>query len=414
MNLYRTSVLSFIATLMKIIAGLVINKAISIFIGPAGLALIGQFHNFIQLMTTVAQGAINTGVTKYTAEYGKNSPRIPILFSAAAKISFFTSVITGVTLIIFSVYLSQYLLKTDKYYYIFILFGFTIILFVANGMIISILNGLKEIEIWVKINIIQSLFSLIFTTLLIITWSLDGALIALVTNQSIVLLVSIWIVRKHPVVFVNNFKKRFDSNEAKKLGKYALMGITSAITVPVSTIVLRNYIGENLGWDEAGYWQAIWYISATYLSVVTTTLGTYYLPRLSEISGKAKIRNELIRALIFIIPIVAIMSGTIWLFRDLIVWLLFTEDFIPMKELFFWQLIGDVIKIASWLIAYLMIAKALTKHFIFSELIFTSSFVLISIYMLNHYGLVGITYAYTLNYTLYLCYVVCVMRRYFI
>jgi O-antigen/teichoic acid export membrane protein len=257
MTLFRTSILSFIATIIKIIAGLIINKAVSIFVGPTGLALIGQFHNFIQLTTTLAQGAINTGVTKYTAEYGNNGPRISILFSTAAKISFSTSILIGILLIIFSTYLSQYLLKTDKYYYVFMLFGLTVILFVANSLIISILNGLKEINIWVKINVIQSLCSLILTTVLIIVLALDGALIAMVTNQSLVFLILLWVIRKHHVIVFENFKSRFDLIEAKKLGKFALMGLTSAVTMPVSNIILRNYVGENLSWIEAGYWQGI-------------------------------------------------------------------------------------------------------------------------------------------------------------
>ena len=61
------------------------------------------------------------------------------------------------------------------------------------------------------------------------------------------------------------------------------MAITSALTVPVSHMIVRNYIGENLSWDDAGYWQGIWYISTMYLMVITTSLSVYYLPKLSEI-----------------------------------------------------------------------------------------------------------------------------------
>ncbi|EJG0004581.1 O-antigen flippase, partial [Vibrio parahaemolyticus] len=45
MNLIKTSFLTLIATAIRLISGLVINKAISVFIGPSGLALIGQFQN---------------------------------------------------------------------------------------------------------------------------------------------------------------------------------------------------------------------------------------------------------------------------------------------------------------------------------------------------------------------------------
>lgn len=401
MTLIKTSVLSFIATVIKLLAGLVINKAVAVYIGPSGLALVGQFQNFSQLVMTAAQGAINTGVTKYAAEYGKESDKIPILFSTASKISLFTSVTVGIGIIIFSNFASEYFLKRENYSYIFVIFGFTIFLFVINGLLLSILNGLKEIKTWVSINIIQSLYSLIFTTILIVFLGLDGALIALVTNQSVILIIVLWMLRKHPIIKLENFRRNFDSIEAKKLSGFALMTIISAATVPVSHLIIRNYIGENLGWDAAGHWQAIWYISTMYLTVVTTTLGIYYLPKLSEITDKVELRKELWQGYKIIMPIVIMISITIFLLKDFIIWLLFTKDFMPMRELFLWQLIGDVVKIAAWLIAYLMLAKAMTKTFIFTEIVFSLNFVLISIWFLNQYGLIGISYSFAANYLIY-------------
>jgi PST family polysaccharide transporter len=281
-----------------------------------------------------------------------------------------------------------------------VIFGFTTLLFVINNLLLSILNGLKEIKTWVLINIIQSIYSLIFTTILIVYLGLDGALIALVTNQSVIFFIVIWMLRKHQVIKISNFIKEFDKSEAKKLGNFALMTVTGAVTV-VSHLFLRTYIGENLSWDNAGYWQAIWYISSMYLMVVTTTLGIYYLPKLSEITDKSILRKELLEGYKIIMPIVILMSVMIFFLKDFIIWLLFTEDFTPIRELFLWQLVGDVIKIAAWLLAYLMLAKAMTRIFIITEIIFNLNFLLLSTYCLNKYGLVGITYSYAINYTIY-------------
>jgi len=383
------------------VAGLVINKAVAVYIGPSGLALVGQFQNFTQLVMTAAKGAINSGVTKYAAEYGKDGERIPILFSTASKISMVSSVIVGAGIILFSSYASEFFLKSEDYTYVFVIFGFTIVLFVINNLLLSILNGLKEIKTWVMINIIQSIYSLIFTTLLIVFLGLDGALIALVTNQSVIFFIVVWMLRKHQVIKLGNFKGAFDGIEGKKLAGFAAMAITSAATVPVSHLIIRNYIGETLGWDAAGYWQAIWYISTMYLMVVTTTLGIYYLPRLSEITDKSELRKELLHGYKIIMPIVLTMSVTIFLLKDVIIWLLFTENFAPMRELFLFQLAGDVLKLAAWLIAYLMLAKAMTKTFITTEVLFSLSFVLLSIWFVGQYGLVGMSYSFALNYGIY-------------
>lgn len=412
MNLVKTSILGFIATAIKMIAGLIINKAVAIYIGPAGLALVGQFQNFSQFVMTAARGAINSGVTKYSAEYGKDDERIPILFSTAARISLFSSIFVGAGIVLFSNYASLHFLKSEDYSYIFVIFGFTIVLFVINNLLLSIINGLKEIKTWVMINIIQSIYSLIFTTLLIVLLGLDGALIALVTNQSVIFLIVIWMLRKHQVIKLSNFKEAFDKTEAKKLSGFALMAIVSATLTPVSHLIMRNHLGETLGWEQAGYWQALWYISKMYLLVVTTTLSIYYLPRLSEITQKGELNKELFHGYKIIMPIVIIASMAIYHLKDFIILLLFTEEFAPIRELFLWQLIGDVIKIASWLLSYLMAAKAMIKIFIYSEIFFNTSLVLMATELTNAYGLVGMTYAHALNYGIYLVFVYFVYKDY--
>ena len=92
----------------------------------------------------------------------------------------------------------------------------------------------------------------------------------------------------------------------------------------------------------------------------------------------------------------------IFLLKEYVILIAFSKDLLPMMELFAWQLIGDVIKIASWLLAYLMLAKAMTKVFIYTEVLFSALFVGLSILFVDKFGLVGITYAYALNYLLYL------------
>ena len=401
MTLLKTSVLSFIATAVKMLAALVINKAVAVLVGPSGLALMGQLQNFIQIAMTAAQGGINQGVVKHTAEYSADDKTTGGLFSTATVFSFFTAVSAGIIVCVFSGQLADYFLKNRDYTYIFILFGFSIIFFVLNQLLLSIINGLKEIKVFISINIVQSVFSLIFTLTMIYWLGLEGVFIAMVTNQSIILLVLIWAIRHHALIKLSAFRKGFDKIEAKKLLKFSAMTLTSAAVAPISHLIVRDYLGNNLSWQEAGYWQAIWYISSMYLMVVTTTLGIYYLPKLAELTSKKEIKIELINGYKIILPIVILMAVLIYLLRDLIIQILFSKEFIPMAELFKWQLIGDVIKLASWLLSYVMLAKAMTKLFITTEIVFSVSFVFLTKYLVSQYGLNGVTYAYALNYSVY-------------
>jgi O-antigen/teichoic acid export membrane protein len=412
MTLIKTSILSLIATFFKMLSGLVINKAVSVYIGPTGLAIIGQFQNFSQLVLIAAQGAINNGVVKYTAEYGKENKSLPLLFSTALQISLITSISVGGVLIFFSSFFSKNILNNINYSLIFILFGFTIILFVLNNLLLSILNGLKEIRTYIKINIIQSLYSLIFTSILILTLGLNGALIALATNQSIIFFITLYMLRKHEIILWKSFRHNYDKNISKKLFSFSAMTITSAIMVPSSQFIIRNYIATTQGLEQAGYWQGAWYISSTYLMIVTTALSTYYLPRLSEITNKLELKREIIQGYKILLPIVILCGLAIYILRDFIIYILFSDNFIPMKPLFTWQIIGDIFKISSWILAYVMLAKAMIKTFIISEIIFSISLVILSYLFISWTGTIGATYAYCLNYVIYFISMIFIIIRY--
>ncbi|EFI0897116.1 O65 family O-antigen flippase, partial [Escherichia coli] len=141
MNLIRTSLLSVISTFFRLLSALVINKAIATFIGPTGLALIGQFQNFTQIALVLAQGGINNGVVKYNAELISENKDITILNSTAIRISLLSSLFIGFLMAIFSNYLSDYIFNSPNYSYVFIVFGITIFFFVINQLLLSILNG---------------------------------------------------------------------------------------------------------------------------------------------------------------------------------------------------------------------------------------------------------------------------------
>lgn len=413
MTLIKTSILSFIATGIKILAALIINKAVAIFIGPAGLALIGQFQNFTQITMMAAQGGINQGVTKYTAENNSTNYQLDKLFSTSFVISLVASFIVACLMIYFSKELSLKLLKTEEYAYIFIIFSFTIPFFVINQLLLSILNGLKEVRLFIGINITQSIFSLIFTTIMILYFQLAGVLISLVTNQSIILIILIWRLNNHLRIKLSSFTIAFNKAQAINLFKFSVMAITSALCLPLSLLAIREYIGSQLDWEQAGYWQGMWYISSMYLMVVTTTLSVYFLPRFSELDCKKTLFNEMLSGYKVMVPAVIIMAFIIYLLKDIIIKILFTGDFYSMRELFLWQLVGDVVKLCSWLLSYLMLAKAMLKLYLATEIFFTALFLALSFYCVNKFGLVGMSYAYAINYTLYFFTMFLIMKNYF-
>ena len=239
MTLIKTSILSAIATVIKMINGLVLVKIIAMYVGPSGLAFIGQFQNFLTILMRFATGAINSGVVKYTAEYREDEKEKQKLWSTAIRISLGATFFVSLMLIIFHNYLSTLFFKTDEYGSIFLIFAVTLVFFVLNSLLLAILNGQKEIKKLITVNILSSFVGLILTGGLTYFFGLYGALVSYVTGQSLVFFVTLGFVFKSQWFNIKLFTTQLDKGYVKKLGKYTAMAITSALTVPVAHMVIR-------------------------------------------------------------------------------------------------------------------------------------------------------------------------------
>ncbi len=401
MNLLKTSVLNGVAVLIKTAVMFVLNKILAIYVGPAGYAAIGQFQNFIQIITTFSGTAINNGVIKYTAEYHEDENKQRAIWKTAGSIVFLFSIIFTCLIFIFQKQLSFYIFHSFEYQSVFFWFAIFLIFFNFNTLLLAILNGKKEILKLVVANIVGSLFSLVITGFLAIKYHLYGALVALSIYQSIALFITLVICYRAEWLKFSYFFGKIDRSIAIKLAGFALMAIVSVVFGNLSQILLRNFIILEYGINYAGYWDAMSRLSNGYLMFASTILGVYYLPRLSELKKYNEIKQEVNKGYKIILPLAAILALFIYIYQDLVIKILFTKEFMPIKKLIFWQLVGDVIKIGSWIISFMMLSRAMTKLFVVTELFFALSILPLSIFFVHYFGFKGLAIAFTINCLLY-------------
>ncbi|MCK4663292.1 MAG: O-antigen translocase [Bacteroidales bacterium] len=400
-DLFKTSLWNGLATLVKTLTGLVSNKIIAVYLGPSGIAILGQFGNFVAMAQSFASFGINSGITKYIAEYKNNESECRKILSTGLKITILATLITSFIILFGARYFSSSIFHTDKYINIFYIFAVTLLLFTLNGFFISVLNGYKEFKKIITINIISSFVGLTIAIILVIHYGVWGALIGIILSTTLIAFVTFILVSKSKWFHVQYFTKKFDWKSSKKLSQYTLMAFTSVFAVAYIQLMTRTYIINHLSIQDAGYWQGIIKISNIYMILITTTLSYYYLPRLSEIKGKNELKKEIFKGYKFILPLTIMISAIIFFLRGFIVDALFTQSFQPMKQLFLFQLLGNIFKIASWLLSFLMVAKAMTKTYIITEIIFGLSFYLFAIILLERHGIMGVTIAYCVNVFLY-------------
>jgi PST family polysaccharide transporter len=401
MKLIYTVFWSAFAVIIRLASGFISVKFVAVIIGPLGIALIGQFGNFTSIIMTIASGGVSSGIVKYTSQYKGNVEELKKIWYTVSFVSGLLILPIIIILLLLHNWLAQEFLHDSRYGSIIIVFALTLCFYVANSFVLNVLNGRHQIKTFNLLNSLNSVLGLLLTLALVYYYQVYGALLAIVISQSVTFFVILYFVRRHDWFRFSHFFGNFDKFYFKKLLGFTTMSLTSMCIIPTSQMFIRSYLASHTSWDVAGYWQGMQRISDSYLMIIYMALGTYFLPKLACLEDTNQIKSEIYRGYKLILPFVVGSALLIYFVRDFIIHLLFAKSFMPMRDMFFWQLVGDCFKVASYIVAYLMLAKAKIKIYIITETIFGASLVLLSYWFINLFGSNGAVMAFAINYAIY-------------
>ncbi len=412
MNIVRTGVYTTIATAARLLAALVVIKLVAWFAGPAGVGKLGQFMSLMSLLAVLAGGGISAGIVKYVAEYRHDAQKLSRLLAAALWYALCASCLMGGVALLFSRQIALWLLGDPGYANLIRVLAVAQLGIALVNYILAVINGFMDVRRLAFIQVLGSAFSIVLVLWLSRWLHLYGALLALVLGQLLCLVVGLPAWWRSPYFQRSMLRMQFDREMTLRLAAFSVMTLSSALLPPLINIAVRDHLAVQFGWEQVGYWQAVSKVSDAYLLFLTTAINIYYLPKLASTYTREALMVELRTAYRYVLPAVVVLAATVYLLRGWVTWLLFTPDFVAANALYGPQLLGDVIKIASFVLSYLMLAKAMTRLFVLSECVFAGTYLLLVYVFTAHFGLVGAMYAFAVNYLVYLAFNVVVARRY--
>ena len=403
MNFIKTSIYSAASTTISLLVKLITNKVIAVYLGTNGMFLIGQLKDFLKIGNTLGTMGIETGTVKYTSELNKNNTNFKELLSTSFKIHFYSSLIVVLLILIFYNYVTtgfsdeMSLIKNNNYKYIL---SISIISFSIQTFIMSVLNGLKKIKIFVLINIVATLISAIILIYLVVNYSIIGAFYALILSPILTLITALSICLILKPFKQNFFNYLFKIEYLKNLSNFSLMAIAAPICLISATFIVRYYIYDEFDSNHAGSWEAMWRISAIYLLFLTTTFKFYLVPTFSNLNND-QLKKEVFKIWKTILPVIFLITIVVYLSKDMIINILFTNEFNLINSLILFHLLGDIIKINCWVLGNILVAKAKTNQFILFQVEWCILFVILSIILANTYGFIGLSIAYFVTYLIH-------------
>ncbi|HKT29817.1 O-antigen translocase [Dyella sp.] len=412
MNIVRAGFYSSIATAARLLTGLVVIKLVAWLAGPEGVGKLGQFMSLMSLLAVLAGGGISAGIVKYVAEYRHDAQKLSRLLAAALWYALIASCLMGCAALLLSRQLSLWLLGDVRYENLIRLLAIAQLGIALANYILAVINGFMDVRRLAFIQVLGSALSVAMAVGLSHWLHLYGVLLAMVVGQLLLLLVGLPVWRRSPYFQRSMLRMHFDREMSAKLAAFSVMTLTSALLPPLINIAVRNHLALQFGWDQVGYWQAVSKVSDAYLLFLTTAINIYYLPKLASTHERASLAAELRNAYRILLPAVILLAALVYVLRGWVTRILFSADFSAANALYGPQLLGDVLKIASFMLSYLMLAKAMTRLFVISECVFALSYLALVYVFTASFGLIGAMYAFAVNYLFYLVFNVVVARRY--
>jgi len=400
--LFKVANLNTATIITKIVAGILTSKAIAIFIGVEGMALIGNLRNFLGAIHSFSILGVYNGLVKSISEVKNDVLKLSQTLSTAYYLGFFSTLLIAFLSYYNAESINDFLFATHyNYAYIIKIMALALPFYALNMFSFAIMNGFSKYKILLIINIIGQILGLSITLILIYQYNIDGAMIAAVIAPSLIFLITfIGFVNQRSLVSSVRISN-VTLGVLKKFAPFATMALVTAIAIPMVSIVIRNYIIDEVGIKEAGHWEAMQRISDYYLMFINSLMTLYFLPRFSEIESKKEFRMEVFNFYKTAMPIFGMGLVIIYLLRSFLVPLMFSEAFKPTEDLFLWQLLGDFVKVLSIVIAYQFIAKKMFTHFIIIEVFLVIIMYLSSVYLIDIFGVKGAVMGHFVSYLMH-------------
>jgi PST family polysaccharide transporter len=387
-------------TTVSLITRLITNKIVAVYLGTNGMFLLGQLKDFLRITNVTSNFGTTNGTVKYVAEFKEDIDNLKHYLGTGFKVHLYFSIAILLLTILFNNQISHYLFNDTQYASFLIVLAFSIVSISVHVFLMSVLNGLKKIKLYVSINIIATLISAAVLIYLVLNYKMIGAFYAFAINQFLTFLVSFGLIYYYKPFALNQLLSPFKKAAFVNLSKFSLMALAGPVCLISATFFVRYFLASEFDKDHAGSWEGMWRISAMYLLFLTTTFKFYVLPTFATLSGN-HLKKEVFKVWRFTFPVVILITVTVYLLRDFVINILLDKEFFLIGSIIGFHLLGDTIKINAWVLGNVLISKTKTKAFILFQIEWALVFSVLTFVFVKMYGFVGVSIAYFAAYVVH-------------
>ena len=412
-QILKSSALIGGAQVANIAIGIVRTKAMAMMLGPAGFGLMAMYGSIADLARSTAELGINSSGVRQIAEAAGSGDqaRLATTVVVLRRTAIILGLLGAVLLAALSVPVSTLTFGSSAEAGAVALLGLAVLFrLVADGQG-ALIQGMRRIADLAKVNVLGSLLGTIVGIGLVFALGMDGVVPALIAIAAAGLILSWWYSRKVKVALptLSRTEVREEAGALLKLG-FAFMAsgmLMMGAAYAVRTIVLRSE-----GLDAAGFYGAAWTLGGLYVGIILQAMGADFYPRLvgaanDDLTGNRLVNEQTQVSLLLAAPGVI---GTI-VFAPLVLTIFYSAQFAAAVEVLRWICLGIALRVITWPIGYIIVAKNRRLIFLFAELAWTIVNVGLTWLCVQRFGLAGAGIAFFASYVFHGVMIYAIVRR---
>ena len=275
-----------------------------------------------------------------------------------------------------------------------------------------LLQGLRKITELAKVKVYGALVTTIIGLLIIWEFGELALPFFVITLPVVTCFVAFYYCLKLPKLTSSTISFKQLKSQWHTLLSLGFVFMLAGVMGVSCQLIVRYIINQELDIESVGYFQAAWSISMTYLSFVLGAMAADYYPRLTQQIHNQAESNRLVNeqseiAIIFSAPVLLAMLA----FTPFVISLLYSSEFTDSIEILRWQVFGDVLKVISWPLGFIILAKGHSKLFFCTELLWNASYIFFVYVGINFFGIKVTGYGFACSYLIYLFVIYFVARN---
>ncbi len=411
-QILKSSALIGGSSAINIVIGIVRTKAMAVLLGPAGFGLMGVYGSIIDLAQSIAGMGINSsGVRQIAAATGSgDTKRIARTVVVLRRTSLVLGIVGAVLLAALSWQVSDLTFGSHERAAGVALLSLAVLFRLVSDGRGALLQGMRHISDLAKINILGAAFGAIASIVLVYFWHEDGVVLALVAVAAMFMVTSWWYSRKVKIQTLVMTASEIKEETAALL-KLGFAFMMSGFLIMGAAYAVRLMVIRLVGLEAAGYYQVAWTLGGLYVGFILEAMGADFYPRLTAVAHDNTLCNRMVNEQTQISLLLAWPGVIVTLvFAPLVIALFYSTQFQPAVEVLRWLCLGTALRIISWPMGFIMLAKGAKKAFIISDLAWTVVYLGLAWLCVDAFGLNGIGIAFCASYAFH-CFLNYVIAR---